>query len=70
MSLRLASDAGAGSSRLAVSRLPERRDWREFTEKVDRLPKERRWAYVDILHDTLVHVAEDYDIALIDFPGS
>jgi chromosome partitioning protein len=48
----------------------ERRDWREFTEKVNSVAKEKRWAYVDILHDTLEHVAEDYDIALIDFPGS
>jgi chromosome partitioning protein len=48
----------------------ERNDWRDFSEKVNTLPKEKRWAYVDILKDSLAHVADDYDIALIDFPGS
>lgn len=43
---------------------------RSRTEQIHTIPKGKRWSYVDILKDALAHVADDYDIALIDFPGS
>ncbi len=48
----------------------ERRDWRVLTEQIHSIPREKRWSYVDILRDSLDHIAGEYDIALIDFPGS
>ncbi len=47
-----------------------RDDWREFTEKINRLDRAERWKFLDVLKDSLAPLANDYDIVLIDFPGS
>jgi chromosome partitioning protein len=47
-----------------------RDDWREFTEEINGLERTKRWSFLDALKDSLAPLADQFDIALIDFPGS
>lgn len=47
-----------------------REDWREFNEEISALARTERWKFLDVLKDALAPLKNDYDVALIDFPGS
>jgi len=47
-----------------------RDDWRKFTEEINSLHPTERWKFLDVLKDSLAPLADDFDIVLIDFPGS
>lgn len=47
-----------------------RDDWRKFTEEINGLNPTERWKFLDVLKDSLAPLADDFDIVLIDFPGS
>lgn len=47
-----------------------REDWRKFTEEINTLNPTERWKFLDVLKDSLSPLADDFDIVLIDFPGS
>lgn len=47
-----------------------RDDWREFTEEINGLERTKRWSFLDVLKDALAPLVDEFDIALIDFPGS
>lgn len=47
-----------------------RDDWRKFTEEINSLNPAERWKFLDVLKDSLAPLADDFDIVLIDFPGS
>jgi chromosome partitioning protein len=48
----------------------DRDDWRKLNDEIFSIPEENRSQYLDLLKDVLREVEDDYDIALIDFPGS
>ncbi|WP_395748465.1 ParA family protein [Prosthecobacter sp.] len=47
-----------------------REDWRELNEEINSLERTKRWRFLDVLKDALAPVKDDFDIALLDFPGS
>lgn len=48
----------------------KRDDWRALNEEITSLARAERWKFLDILKDALVPLANEFDVALIDFPGS
>lgn len=48
----------------------DRRDWRDLTEKITGLPSEIRSGHLDILKHAIEPLKDDFDVAVIDFPGS
>ena len=48
----------------------DRAGWREFNEQINELTRDSQGQFLDLLKDTLTELEDDYDIALIDFPGS
>lgn len=48
----------------------EPHDWRLLSEQLHSLPKEKRQSLAGVLRDTLAPIDDEFDIAIIDFPGS
>ncbi len=48
----------------------DRKGWRAFNEQINDLTQDSQGQFLDLLKDTLAEFEDDYDIALIDFPGS
>ncbi len=63
---RKGSDPLGSLSVLATNR----EDWREFIEEINGYDRATRCNFLDVLKDSLATLSDEFDIALIDFPGS